>query len=67
MPVLAVSFLAMAVTSIYNYGFAGGADVHGGMGLFFTVVIFVIALGPGHLRSQNDKKRSAGIVEVDSA
>jgi hypothetical protein len=43
-PVLAVSFLSMVVTSIHNYGFAGGADVVGGMGLFFSAVIFVIAL-----------------------
>ena len=42
--VLAVSFLSMVVTSIHNYGFAGGADVVGGMGLFCSLVIFVIAL-----------------------
>jgi hypothetical protein len=43
-PVLVVSFLSMVVTSIHNYGFAGGADIVGGFGLFFSAVIFVVAL-----------------------
>lgn len=43
--VFLVSFLCMVVTTIHNYGFAGAADIVGGMGLFFSVVIFVIALG----------------------
>ena len=42
--VLLVSFLCMAVTAVHNYGFAGGADIVGGMGLFFSAVIFVVAL-----------------------
>lgn len=43
-PILTVSFLCMVVTTIHNYGFAGGADIVGGAGLIFTVVIFVVAL-----------------------
>ena len=43
-PVLLVSFVCMAVTAIRNFAFAGGADIVGGMGIFFTVVIFVFAL-----------------------
>jgi hypothetical protein len=43
-PVLVVSFLCMVVTAIHNYGFAGGADIVGGGGLFFSAVIFVVAL-----------------------
>jgi hypothetical protein len=41
---LLVSFLCMVVTTVHNYGFAGAADIVGGMGLFFSVVIFVVAL-----------------------
>ncbi len=44
-PVLLVSFLCMVVTAIHNYGFAGGTDIVGGVGLFFSGVIFVVALG----------------------
>jgi hypothetical protein len=43
-PVLVVSFLCMVVTTIHNYGFAGGADVVGGFGILFSVIIFVVAL-----------------------
>jgi len=43
LPVLVVSFLCMVVTAIHNYGFAGGADIVGGVGLVFSAVIFVIA------------------------
>ena len=43
-PVLLVSFLCMVVTTIHNYGFAGAADVVGGTGLLFIVVIFIVAL-----------------------
>jgi len=43
-PVLAASFVCMAVTAIRNYGFAGAADVVGGTGLFFSVIIFIVAL-----------------------
>ncbi|MGD8413001.1 MAG: hypothetical protein PVF33_02140 [Candidatus Latescibacterota bacterium] len=43
-PVFIVSFLCMVITSIRNYGFAGGAEIMGGMGLLFSVVIFVVAL-----------------------
>lgn len=44
-PVFVVSFLCMVVTSVHNYGFAGGAGIVGGSGLFFSAVIFVVALG----------------------
>ena len=43
-PVLVVSLLCMVVTAIHNYGFAGGADVVGSTGVFFSAVIFAIAL-----------------------
>ena len=42
--VLVVSFLCMVVTTVHNYGFAGAADIVGGMGLFFSGVVFVVAL-----------------------
>ncbi len=42
-PVLVVSFLGMVVTAIHNYGFAGGAEIVGGVGLAFSAVIFVVA------------------------
>lgn len=44
LPVFVVCFLCMVVTMIHNYGIAGGADVVGAMGLFFSVLIFVVAL-----------------------
>lgn len=43
--VLLVSFLSMVVTTIHNYAFGGAADIVGGTGMFFSVVIFVVALG----------------------
>ncbi len=43
-PALVVSFLCMVVTTIHNYGFAGAAEIVGGMGIAFGVVIFVVAL-----------------------
>lgn len=43
-PVFLVSFLCMIVTTIHNYGFAGAADVVGGAGVFFSLVIFLVAL-----------------------
>jgi len=45
MPVFAVSFVCMVVTTIHNYGIAGAAEVVGGAGLFFSALIFVVALG----------------------
>ena len=44
MPVLLASLFCMVVTTIHNYGFAGGTEILGGTGLVFTAVIFVIAL-----------------------
>lgn len=43
-PVLLVSFMCMVVTTIQNYAFAGAADVTGGMGLGFSIAVFVVAL-----------------------
>jgi hypothetical protein len=43
-PVFVVSFLCMVVTTIHNYGFAGAAEIVGGVGIVFGVVIFVVAL-----------------------
>jgi hypothetical protein len=43
-PVFLVSLLCMVVMSIHNYGFAGGAEIVGGTGFVFSVVIFVVAL-----------------------
>lgn len=42
---LMASFLAMVVTSIHNFGLSNGAEVMGGIGLVFSVLIFVFALG----------------------
>jgi hypothetical protein len=42
-PLFLVSFVCMVVTTIQNYA-SGAADVTGAMGMFFSVVIFVIAL-----------------------
>lgn len=41
---LVVSFLCMAVTMIHDYGFAGAADIVGGVGIVFGVIAFVVAL-----------------------
>ena len=43
--VFVVSFFCMLVTMVYSYGFAGGAGIVGGSGLFFSAVVFVVALG----------------------
>ena len=43
--VFLISFLCMVVTSIHNYAIAGGGEIMGSTGLFFSVVIFVVALG----------------------
>ncbi|MEJ2719565.1 MAG: hypothetical protein P8181_00310 [bacterium] len=44
-PVFAVSFVCMLVTVVYNYGFAGGLEFASGSDLFFSAVVFVVALG----------------------
>lgn len=44
-PVLLVSFLAMIVTSIHNFLLSNGMEVMGGVGVGFSVLIFVFALG----------------------
>ena len=43
-PVLGISFGAMVLTSIHNFGFANGLEIMGPMGAVFSVLIFVIAL-----------------------
>jgi len=44
-PVLLISFLAMIVTAIHNFGLSNGAEVMGSAGVVFSVLIFVVALG----------------------
>jgi len=43
-PVFVASFICMLVTVIHNYGFAGAADVFGGMDMMFGAIIFVVSL-----------------------
>ncbi|MCU0640279.1 MAG: hypothetical protein MUF59_10500 [Candidatus Krumholzibacteria bacterium] len=43
-PVLVVSFACMAATMIHNYGFAGGVEISGGSGIFFSGVVFVVSI-----------------------
>jgi hypothetical protein len=43
--VLLGSFLAMVITSIHNFGLSNGAEVMGGTGMAFSVLIFAFALG----------------------
>ena len=43
-PVFLVSFVAMVITSIHNYGFYDAMAVSGAGGLAFAAVIFVISL-----------------------
>ncbi len=42
--VLLLSFLAMTLTAVHNFGFANGAEIMGTTGTIFTVVIFGISL-----------------------
>lgn len=44
-PVLAVSFVSMVITTIYSYGLSNGMAVMGTTGLVFSAVIFIVALG----------------------
>jgi len=44
-PVFAVSFVSMVITSVYSYGFSNGFELVGAGGLAFSLVIFVVALG----------------------
>ena len=41
--VFLVSFLALIVTIIYNYGLSNGLEIMGTLGVVMTVLIFVIA------------------------
>lgn len=42
-PVLALSLLAMVVTSIHNFGLSNGWEIMGVFGTIFTAIIFLIA------------------------
>ena len=44
-PVFLVSFAAMVLTAIYNFGISNGMEVMGTAGFIFTVVIFIVSLG----------------------
>ena len=44
-PILLVSLLAMVVTSIHNFLLSEGLEVMGMVGVIFSAVIFVVALG----------------------
>ncbi len=44
-PVLLASFCSMIVTSIHNFALSNGIEVMGGVGLAFSGLIFVFALG----------------------
>ncbi len=44
-PVFMVSFAAMVITAIYNFGLSNGMEVMGTGGFVFTVAIFFVALG----------------------
>lgn len=45
-PVFLVSFIAMIITAIHNYGFSNGLEVIGDtFSLVFTAIIFLVALG----------------------
>lgn len=45
LPVYVIAFLCMVVTMIRDYGFAGAADIVGGAGIVFAVIVFVVMLG----------------------
>lgn len=44
LPVFAVSFVSMLVTSVYSFGLSDGAKVSGMTGVIFSVAIFIVAL-----------------------
>lgn len=44
-PVLMVSFFAMAATAVYNFGISNGLEIMGTGGMIFSAVIFLVALG----------------------
>jgi len=39
-----VSFAALVVTSIWNFGMSNGAEIMGSVGVFFSVVIWIISI-----------------------
>jgi len=44
-PLFLISFVAMVITTIYNYVLTDGMEVMGTSGAIFAAVIFVVALG----------------------
>ncbi len=44
LPVFALSFVCMAVSSLRNYGLSDGLEVMGAAGFVFTLAIFVVSL-----------------------
>ncbi len=44
-PVLAVSLVAMVITTIYNFGLTNGMEIMGTGAAIFSAVIFAIAVG----------------------
>ncbi len=44
-PVFLVSFVAMVITAVYNYGLSEGMEIQGTGGFIFSVVIFFVARG----------------------
>ncbi len=44
-PMLLASFVAMVVTAIQNYFLSNGMEVLGTVGVLFTILIFLVALG----------------------
>ena len=45
LPVFAVSFVSMVLTTIYSFGLSNGMEMMGAGGAAFTGVIFLVALG----------------------
>jgi hypothetical protein len=42
--VFGVSFVALVVTSIHNFGLSNGAEIMGSVGVIFAVVIWIISI-----------------------
>lgn len=43
--VLLASLIAMVITAIHNFLMSNGAEIMGGVGVIFTIVIFLVACG----------------------
>lgn len=44
-PVFLVSFVSMAISTVYTWGFTNGLEMMGAGGMVFAAVIFIVALG----------------------